>query len=112
TLKMVMTFDLGFRGDIHGYRSEPGGKPSDPAMTFNHMLTAKGTYNFSGSYDDTVNRYHEDWSGSGTLKARADGSNGLPPVTDNTVYYIGSILDGKWDMLLQANATQGKHVHS
>ncbi len=109
SLKMVMTFDMRFRGDYHGPRTGPGVTPDDPAMSFNLPLSTTGTYAFSGTYTSPPGTFTESWSGSGSLAARQPGSN---TSADNTISYFGTIVNNKWDTSLLAYATKGNHVHT
>jgi hypothetical protein len=105
SLKMVMTFDLTFRGDIHDPREQPGEHPAERGLAFEHALVSSGTYDFSGRFDDPVNRFSEDWSGSGTMS----GAVSLP---QSFVSAVGTIGGGKWQMEVLAVAAQGNHVHT
>jgi hypothetical protein len=107
SLKMVMGFDFRFRGDIHGFRVQPGETPTEPGLSYIQNLTTTGNYAFSGTFADAASRTTVDWSGSGTLKAKQDGVS-----TDNTVSCIGGMVSGKWDMVVLAFATKGNHVHT
>jgi hypothetical protein len=111
TLRMTMTFDMRFRGDVHLHRDVPGEMPVPTGLAFTHSHLTSAAYEFPGRYEDPQNlHYTEEWSGSGTMASYP--GTGAPSSLANAVSLGGSINEGKWDMSILASATKGNHVHS
>ncbi|MCW3100550.1 MAG: hypothetical protein JWL77_6168 [Chthonomonadaceae bacterium] len=111
TLKMVMNFNLHFRGDVLSHRIQPHGDPVTFATNYQHSLTSTGTYEFSGKYDSPDGTSHEDWSGSGALPAYVPQTAGSP-VTSSLDYEGSFDQNRQWSLNILATAIQGNHVHT
>jgi hypothetical protein len=107
SLTMTMTFDLFFRGDIHGPREAPGEKVTDRSLAFSSSRASSGTYAFSGSFTDEVSKFTIEWSGSGALT----GAPNFDTLASN-VSAVASINNGSWQMAILALAANGNHVHT
>jgi len=112
SLKMVWSFNVHLRGDVHERRSEPHETPLMPGANMVNVLDSNGSYARSGLYVDPDGSYRDEWSGSGALSsftAPPTGSGGSP--ASGVVVQGGFDSQRNWSMTVNANALDALTVH-
>jgi len=112
TLKMVWTFNVHFRADVHDRRIAPHEAPVMPGASYLQALDTSGTYVFSGVYVDPTHTNREEWSGAGSVPSFVKPPAGTSPPPVTNVIVQGAFDSSRhWSMSVDATAVKGNRVH-